>query len=103
MSMRFQRIESQLKVEFPNLSVLDIVDESDQHSGRAGQESHFKVLLVSQSFEGMSRVQRQRRINELLSDEFNQGLHALSLRLLTETEYEKSKSEFETPDCHGGK
>ena len=75
--MRRERIENSLKSLVQNIHYLDLEDESHQHAGRAGQESHFKILLVSNDFVGKSRVQRQRSINEQLKSEFETGLHAL--------------------------
>lgn len=99
--MRAQRIKEQIKQKFPQLEKLDIVDESHMHAGRAGQESHFKVMVVCSDFEGMNRVQRQRTINALLQSEFDGGLHALSMRLLTPEEFSKQTQAYETPDCAG--
>lgn len=99
--MRFKRIEECIKNDIEPLEVVDIVDESSQHAGRAGQESHFKVLVVSDFFQSKSRVQRQRYIHQILAAEFESGLHALSLRLLTSEEYAQQKSSFETPNCSG--
>ena len=81
----------------------DIQDESHLHAGRAGQESHFKVLVVSAHFAGKSRVNRQREVHQLLEEEFSQGLHALSLRLLTPEEWETQKNAFESPKCASSK
>ena len=97
--MRSQRIEKTLQEHFSDIHLLEINDESHNHSGRAGQESHFKVLLVSESFAGLSRVARQRKINELLGSEFDQGLHALTMRLLTKAEFEKQQTQFQSPKC----
>lgn len=62
---------------------LDVVDESHLHAGHAGApaggDSHFRVTIVSRAFDGLSRVERQRRVNALLAEEFAAGLHALSL------------------------
>lgn len=99
--MRFQRIEEILKSNISPLEFLGIVDESHQHAGRAGQESHFQILIVSDFFESKTRVQRQRIVHQLLGDEFEKGLHALSLRLLTAEEYAQQKSKFESPSCEG--
>lgn len=96
--MRYARIEEILKNAF-QIHQLEIVDESHQHSGRAGQESHFKILLVSDDFLNMSRIQRQRKVNQLLDDEFQKGLHALTLRLLTSDEQGKQTSDFVSPNC----
>ena len=45
----------------------------------AGGDSHFRVTIVSRAFDGLSRIERQRRVNALLAEEFAAGLHALSL------------------------
>ncbi|MEI9932227.1 MAG: BolA family protein [Rhizomicrobium sp.] len=52
---------------------LEIVDESSKHAGhsgaRPGGETHFNVRIVSKAFEGVSRVERQRRIYATLAEE----------------------------------
>lgn len=101
--MRAQRIRDILLQKYSEPQIFELQDESHLHAGRAGQESHFKLLLVSASFAGLNRVQRQRAINDFLSDEYAQGLHALSMRLMTPEEWEKSPKNFKTPDCQGGR
>lgn len=52
-----------------------------------GDGRHFEAVIVSQAFDGLSRVQRQQRVNAALSDHFDSGiLHALSMQCLTPTE-----------------
>lgn len=67
--------------------VLAIEDESARHAGHAGArpggETHYRLRLVSDAFEGLSRVARQRRVYHALREEFDTGLHALSLDLKT--------------------
>ncbi len=99
--MRIQRIEKVIRENFAPLQALEIEDESHQHAGRQGQESHFKILAVSSKFSGISRVQRQRQLNNLLQSEFDLGMHALSMRLLTPEEFEKQTGRFQTPNCQG--
>ncbi len=69
---------------------LEIVDESHLHAGHSeapdGGESHFRVAVVSNVFEGVSRVQRQRMVYELLARELRGPVHALSLTTWTPTE-----------------
>ncbi|MCE3011046.1 MAG: BolA family transcriptional regulator [Proteobacteria bacterium] len=79
-------------------SQLEIENESHLHS-RGKEETHFKVLIVSEKFQGMSRVDRQREIMALFDEERSQGLHALSLRALTPDEVQKSQSHFVSPAC----
>jgi len=69
---------------------LTVVDESELHRGHAGHrpggESHFRVEIVATAFEGQSRVARQRRVYEILSDELKAGVHALAVKTLTPAE-----------------
>jgi BolA protein len=69
---------------------LDIEDESARHEGHAGSrpggETHFNVRIVSKTFEGLSRVERQRRVYAALADELKSRVHALSLTTLTPAE-----------------
>jgi len=69
---------------------LDVEDESAKHAGhsgaRPGGETHFNVRIVSKAFEGVSRVERQRRVYAALADELKSRIHALSLTTLTPAE-----------------
>lgn len=62
---------------------LEIIDESEKHRGhggwREGGESHFRVRLVSRAFDGMSRVERQRAVYQVLAEELAGPIHALAL------------------------
>jgi BolA protein len=73
--------------------MLEIVDESAKHAGHAGarpgEQTHFRLMVVSSAFENLSRVARQRKVYGLLEGEFSAGLHALSLRALTPEEAKK--------------
>lgn len=65
-------------------SRLDVVDDSDKHKGHAGHreggESHFTVIIESAAFAGVSRVERQRRVNRALAEELAGPVHALSIK-----------------------
>ena len=73
---------------------LEIEDQSARHAGHAGAtrddgsrgETHFHIRLVSSAFEGVTRVERQRRIYAALKDELAGPVHALSLNLLSPSE-----------------
>lgn len=74
---------------------LEIEDDSGRHAGHhheggvdghAGGESHFNLTVVSATFEGQGRVQRQRAVNTLLREELAGPVHALSIRALTPRE-----------------
>ena len=63
---------------------LDLVDDSDRHHGHAGHtgagESHFNLTIESAAFAGLSRVARQRLVNEALWEELAGPVHALSIK-----------------------
>ena len=69
---------------------LVVTDESAKHAGHVGAraegETHFDVRVVSTSFDGVSRVERHRRVYAALSDELKTRVHALSLTTLTPAE-----------------
>ena len=62
---------------------LDVTDESHLHEGhaghRAGGETHFRVYIVSNAFQGKSRIERHRMINAVLEAELAGPVHALAL------------------------
>ena len=71
MGERAQEIQRRLVAALAPQSV-EVIDDSDDHSGHAGHsgagESHFTVKLVAASFEGQSRVERQRAVYAALGD-----------------------------------
>lgn len=72
---------------------LHVYDDSEKHHGHAGHreggETHFRVTIVASAFEGLSRIDRHRKINDLLAEEFRAGVHALQLTTLTPEEAAK--------------
>jgi len=84
-------------------SYLEIENESHKHS-RGGFETHFRLIVVSDKFEGLSRVDRQRQVAGLFDFEREQGLHALSQRTFTSKEWAemKGKLTLKSPACVSG-
>ena len=79
---RKETIESKLSVLNPHF--LKITDDSQKHSGHTGnldghQESHFTIEISSYKLSNLSLLKQHRLINGLLKEEFNSGLHALSI------------------------
>jgi BolA protein len=72
---------------------LAIFDESHRHASHAGArpegESHFRVEIVSAAFNGLSRIERQRLVHDVLSAELFGRVHALSLTTQTPEEAER--------------
>jgi BolA protein len=64
-------------------SHLEVHNESAMHRGHAGDdgsgESHFRVVVESAAFAGVSRVGRQRLVNQALADLLAEKVHALSI------------------------
>jgi BolA-like protein 1 len=52
-------------------------------------ETHFKLYIVSDSFNGIKLLERHRLVNNMLNEEFENGLHALSLTTKTQEEFDK--------------
>lgn len=69
---------------------LEVLDESHKHAGhsgwRPGGETHFRVRLVTDAFEGLTRVQRHRLVHDALKDLLANRVHALALDLKTPAE-----------------
>ncbi|MGE9746354.1 BolA family protein [Bdellovibrio bacteriovorus] len=103
MSKREQRIREILNQSLAPLE-LGVENESHMHSVPANSETHFKVLVVSEAFEGKSRIDRQRMVNDLLKSELQSGLHALTQKALTPTEWQAQRDtlNFVSPECLGG-
>lgn len=82
--------------------VLEVENESHMHSGPA-EESHFRLVVVSDDFENKTLLTRHRLINKLLADELNAGVHALAMHTFTTSEWiERGQSATASPACRGG-
>lgn len=87
MDMR-SAVEGRLKTLNPQ--IFDFQDDSHLHKGHAGNRGggHYTVTVVSETFAGMRRIERQRMVQSLLQDLFSGGLiHALSIKAATPDEY----------------
>ncbi len=98
MSTRFSRITTSLQQHFAP-QFIELVDESYKHQVPEGSESHFKLTLVSSHFNSLTRIERHRMVNTVLSPEMETGLHALSLALYTPEEWAKHPNTHSTPPC----
>jgi stress-induced morphogen len=70
-----------------------IYDESNNHEGHFEHDllsspSHLYIRVISDSFKGMSLISRHRKINDLMKNLFDQGLHALKIVAKTKCEVE---------------
>ena len=101
--MRVQRsIETKVAEELKPV-YLDVTNESAMHNVPADSESHFKLVIVSEKFAGLTRIKRHQTINGILEKELREDLHALSMETLTAEEWEQRHGRtFDSPACLGG-
>lgn len=101
MGMR-ENIIDKLKESLEN-DFIDVTNESHLHNTPPGSESHFKVVIVSEAFQGKMPVKRHQMIYGLLADELREQIHALALHTYTPAEWQaRSQTAPTTPDCLGG-
>nr|XP_022315160.1 uncharacterized protein LOC111119363 [Crassostrea virginica] len=82
---------------------LEVINESSKHNVPKGSETHFKVVIISDTFEGMPLIKRHRLVNEVLKEELENGVHALSIMAKTQTQWEESGQHVsKSPPCRGG-
>jgi len=70
---------------------MEIIDDSARHAGHFGAdakgETHFKIKIVSDAFEGLDRVARHRLVYDAVAEELKERVHALNIDTLSQTEY----------------
>lgn len=86
----FDRVNKKLTEAF-SPSHMVIEDNSTEHRGHGGShpdgETHFRITIVSEAFEAMSRAERHRAIFRVLQEELAERIHALSLIALSPREH----------------
>ncbi len=82
---------------------LEVINESHMHNVPKGSESHFKVVLVSDVFQGEKLITRHRQVNQVLNQELAGGVHALALHTLTPDDwFNRGGRVTDSPPCLGG-
>jgi len=87
---RRARIESKLRERLGALHA-EVVDESHLHAGHAGAQSgagHFRATIVSERFDGLSRVKAQRLVYQALDDEMGSEIHAFAMKTFTPAQWQ---------------
>ena len=90
---RAQTIEQLLRETLDAVHV-EVVDDSARHAGHLGAEGgggHFRVLVVSPQFVGLSRVEAHRLVYRALVGLMASDIHALEMRTLTPEDWEASR------------
>ena len=81
-----QRIEKKL-TENLTIKYLKVTNQSHLHQGHAGivgdesGETHFDIVINASQLNDLTKINAHRIINNLLKDEFNKDLHALSIKI----------------------
>ena len=78
---RIREIERRLR-EALSPTELRIKDQSHLHAGHAGARDglgHFDVFIVSEAFEGVSRVRRHQMVYAALGELMKTDIHALAI------------------------
>ncbi|WPY01077.1 BolA family transcriptional regulator [Candidatus Trichorickettsia mobilis] len=82
---RSERIKQKLAALKPHH--LEIIDQTSLHVGHAehadDSETHFFIKISADILKEKTRLEQHNIINKLLDDEFNNGLHALSIKICT--------------------
>lgn len=87
-----QKIERRMKDALGAVFV-EVIDESWKHAGHAGAASgggHFILNVVSEHFEGVSLIDRNRLVFSLLKEEIGTEIHAISVKASTPREWKGS-------------
>ena len=80
---------------------LEVENESHMHNVPAGSESHFKILVGSDQFDGQMLIKRHSLLNTILSEELSQ-IHAMALHTMTPDEWAEKGAAPSSPPCEGG-
>ena len=71
-----------------------VLDVSEQHRGhknfKENVESHFEIIVVSDSFINIKRIERHRMVNQSLREEFLLDLHSVVIKTYTTEEFKNT-------------
>ena len=97
-----QEIERRLRQQLAPV-FLEVANESHQHSVPANSETHFRVVIVSDAFDGKRKVARHQQVYAELSAQLEGPVHALALHTYTPQEWQQRQQQApQSPDCLGG-
>jgi BolA protein len=95
------RIEAKLHARLSPVH-LEVANESHYHS-RPGTDTHFRIIVVSESFKNIKLSDRHKVIYQTLDEEMKGGIHALTMHTFTPEEWQaRGQSAALSPNCRGG-
>lgn len=70
---------------------VEVTDESWKHKGHAAAAGggHFILRLASKKFEGVSLVNRNRMVFDILKEEMKEEIHGFIVKAMTPQEWER--------------
>jgi BolA protein len=80
-----EALEAKLRTSLDATHV-EVVDESHLHAGHAGARDggrHFRTVIVSEKFAGLSRVRSQQLVYQSVEEWMGKEIHALSIKTFT--------------------
>ena len=82
---RMERIKNLLSNKFINFSI-EVRDNSHLHVGHNNfdgeNETHIQILLSNNSNQKIRRIDLHRQINDILKNEFDNGMHSLEISII---------------------
>lgn len=97
MTIKLERLQVALNALQP--LHLAVQDESHQH--HRGLETHYKAVIVSERFAGLSPVRRHQAVYATLGQLMSE-VHALALHTYTPEEWQAREVAPDSPVCRGG-
>ena len=81
--MESQEVENLIRDAFPKAEIEVI---SQDHEDERSSGDHFGLVITSEKFDGMSRVERHRAVYDALGDAMGGEIHAVEIRAQTPEE-----------------
>ena len=89
--MSTDEIEVRLRAALGAVHVA-VEDESRFHAGHGATGGHFRAVVVSERFAGLSRVVAQRLVYEALGEWMEGPIHAFAVRTLTPEQWRAAQA-----------
>ena len=89
--MTVAEIEARL-VERLGAAHVEVEDESRHHAGHGATGGHYRALVVSERFAGLSRVAAQRLVYDALGEWMDGPIHAFAVRTFTPEQWRAAAS-----------
>ena len=87
-----QEIKSRLKktIAIDHLTIMDDTGKHLRHQHYDGGR-HFKIIIVSSTFEGVSLLDRHKLVYQALGGMIKNEIHAIGLKTIATSEYKNEK------------